>query len=162
MSTPARRWRAGDADREQVAEVLRTAHAEGRLGLDEFGERLDAAFDATYVDQLVPLTADLPPDNTAVEVVQPARRTRPDPRWQGLHGAWWGANPTPYGGWPAVHGCSGWAGLPGRWVGVLVLLAVVLALVAVAAGGAPWPLLWLAVAFVVLRGRSRSRLSRSS
>jgi len=192
MSTPAR-WRAGDADREQVAEALRTAHAEGRLGLDEFGERLDAAFGATYVDELVPLTADLPPDNAAVEVVQPARRTRPDPRWQGRHGArsganpawpglppaWagrhagWlhgqaagptseGASPTPYGGWPVAYRCSGWAGLPGRWVGVLVLLAVLIALVAVAAGGAPWPLLWLAVAFVILKGRPRSRLGRTS
>jgi hypothetical protein len=151
MSTPAR-WRAGDADREQVAGALRTAHVEGRLGLDEFGQRLDAAFAATYVDELVPLTADLPPDTAAVEVGRPARRTRPDP---------YGVLPTPYGGWPAAHGCSGWAGLPGRWVGVLVLLAVVLAIVAVAAGGAPWPLLWLAVAFVVLRGRSRSRLGRS-
>jgi hypothetical protein len=45
---------------------------------------------------------------------------------------------------------------------VLFLLAVVLAIVAVAAGGAPWPLLWLAVAFVVLRGRSRSGLGRGS
>jgi hypothetical protein len=151
MSTPAR-WRAGDADREQVAGALRTAHAEGRLGLDEFGERLDAAFAATYVDELVPLTADLPPDNAAVEVVRPAGRTRPDP---------YGVSPTPYRRWPAAHGCSAGAGLPGRWVGVLVLLAVVLAIAAVAAGGAPWPLLWLAVAFVVLRGRPRSRLGRS-
>jgi Domain of unknown function (DUF1707) len=162
VSTPAR-WRAGDADREQVAEALRTAHAEGRLGLDEFGQRLDAAFAATYVDELVPLTADLPPASAAVEVVQPARRTRPDRSWQGRPGVWptsYGGARTPHGRWPAARGCPGRTGLPGGWLGLLVLVAVALSVVAVAAGGAPWPLLWLVVAIVVLRGRSRSGLSR--
>lgn len=193
MSTPTR-WRAGDADREQVAEALRTAHAEGRLSLDEFGERLDAAFAATYVDELGPLTADLPPDSTAVEVVRPTRRTRPAPRlqnrygawagahpaWSGAHPAWsgshpawsgshpaagrtsYGASPTPYGEWPAADGCFGRSGLSRPWVGLLALVALFLAIVTVAAGGAPWPLLWLAIAFVVLRGRPRSGLRRTS
>lgn len=52
--------RIGDAERHQVAEILRRAAGEGRLGLDELDERLDATFAAkTYAD-LVPLTADLP------------------------------------------------------------------------------------------------------
>jgi hypothetical protein len=185
VSTPTR-WRAGDADREQVAEALRTAHAEGRLSLDEFGERLDTAFAATYVDELGPLTADLPPDSSAVEVVRPTPRARPVPRlpgrygawagvnpaWSGAHPAWphgpaagrtsYGASPPPYEAWPAAHGCSGWSGLSRPWVGLLALVAVFLAMVMVAAGGAPWPLLWLAIAFVVLRRRPRSGLRRTS
>ena len=52
--------RASNADRERVAEILRTAAAEGRIDLDELDERLGAAYAAkTYAD-LVPLTRDLP------------------------------------------------------------------------------------------------------
>jgi hypothetical protein len=51
--------RISDADRHKVAEVLREAAGEGRLGLDELDERLELAFGAkTYAD-LVPITADL-------------------------------------------------------------------------------------------------------
>ena len=54
------RLRISDADRHQVAELLRQAAGEGRLELDELDERLEAAFAArTYAD-LVPITADLP------------------------------------------------------------------------------------------------------
>ena len=52
--------RASDADRERVAEILRTAAAEGRLDLDEVDERLALVYQArTYAD-LEPLTRDLP------------------------------------------------------------------------------------------------------
>lgn len=52
--------RAGDADRDRVAQVLRDAAGEGRLTLDELDERLDAVYAAkTYAD-LEPLTRDLP------------------------------------------------------------------------------------------------------
>jgi len=52
--------RASNADRERVAEILRTAAAEGRIDLDELDERLGAVYAArTYAD-LVPLTRDLP------------------------------------------------------------------------------------------------------
>jgi len=54
------RLRISDADRHRVAELLREAAGEGRLDMDELGERLEAAYAAkTYAD-LVPLTADLP------------------------------------------------------------------------------------------------------
>lgn len=57
---PARDIRASDADRERVAEVLRTAAAEGRLDLSELDERLAVVYAArTYAD-LEPVTADLP------------------------------------------------------------------------------------------------------
>ncbi|MFG2196253.1 DUF1707 domain-containing protein [Streptomyces sp. NPDC048639] len=52
--------RASDADRDRVAEILREAVAEGRLDMEEFDERLGAAYRArTYAD-LEPLTRDLP------------------------------------------------------------------------------------------------------
>ncbi|WP_308315870.1 DUF1707 domain-containing protein [Streptomyces sp. CC228A] len=53
--------RASDADREQVAERLREAAAEGRLEMTEFDERLDAAYRARTYGELAPLTRDLPP-----------------------------------------------------------------------------------------------------
>ncbi|WP_432140850.1 DUF1707 SHOCT-like domain-containing protein [Streptomyces sp. bgisy084] len=52
--------RASDSDRERVAEILRDAVAEGRLAMEEFDERLDAAYRARTYGELEPLTADLP------------------------------------------------------------------------------------------------------
>lgn len=52
--------RISDADRHQVAEILRTAAGEGRIDFDELDERLEATYAArTYAD-LVPITFDLP------------------------------------------------------------------------------------------------------
>ncbi len=52
--------RVSDAERDQVAEVLREAAAQGRITLDELDERLNAVYAAkTYAD-LEPVTADLP------------------------------------------------------------------------------------------------------
>ncbi|WP_431783625.1 DUF1707 SHOCT-like domain-containing protein [Streptomyces chumphonensis] len=52
--------RASDAERDEIADVLRDALADGRLDTDEFGERLDAAYRARTRGELVPLVADLP------------------------------------------------------------------------------------------------------
>ncbi|MBO1337711.1 DUF1707 domain-containing protein [Streptomyces sp. VRA16 Mangrove soil] len=52
--------RASDADREQVAERLRDAMAEGRLDMDEFNERLEETYKARTYRDLAPLTRDLP------------------------------------------------------------------------------------------------------
>ncbi len=54
-------YRASDADRDQVAEVLNSAFAEGRLTLDEHQERTQAALEAKTFDDLTALTADLVP-----------------------------------------------------------------------------------------------------
>jgi Domain of unknown function (DUF1707) len=54
------RLRISDADRHQVAEVLREAAGDGRIDLTELDERLEATYAArTYAD-LVPITLDLP------------------------------------------------------------------------------------------------------
>jgi hypothetical protein len=52
--------RAGDAEREQVAEKLRVAAGEGRIDLAELDERLDRAYRAKTYRELDDLVADLP------------------------------------------------------------------------------------------------------
>lgn len=52
--------RAADADRQRVADQLRTALEEGRLDLQEYDERLQQAFGAKTYGQLDVLLADLP------------------------------------------------------------------------------------------------------
>src|SRR6516225_4431188 len=52
--------RASDADREQVAERLRHATAEGRLGGDELEGRLEALYAARTYGELDALVVDIP------------------------------------------------------------------------------------------------------
>ena len=52
--------RAGDADREAIADRLRENHAEGRLDVQEFQERLDRCYQAKTVGELEQLVGDLP------------------------------------------------------------------------------------------------------
>lgn len=65
--------RASDADRDQIAERLRRATAEGRLLAEELEERLEAAFTARTYGELDAVVADLP------GTVTPRRRERPRP-----------------------------------------------------------------------------------
>jgi hypothetical protein len=51
--------RASDADRDEVAQVLGTAFAEGRLSHDEHDNRLSLAMTAKTLGELAPLTHDL-------------------------------------------------------------------------------------------------------
>ena len=78
-SEPDPTLRASDADRDAVAERLREAHAEGRLTVEEVGERLDATFAARTLGELRDLTA-RPPGRAPAG--WPARATRP--RWRSL------------------------------------------------------------------------------
>jgi DUF1707 SHOCT-like domain len=66
--------RASDADREQIAERLRKAAAEGRILTEELEHRLAAAFSSRTYGELDELTADLPR-----EVARPRRRPLPMP-----------------------------------------------------------------------------------
>jgi Domain of unknown function (DUF1707) len=52
--------RASDVDREQVAERLRDAAADGRLLAEELEHRLGTALSARTYGELDPLIADLP------------------------------------------------------------------------------------------------------
>jgi hypothetical protein len=58
--TSDRAMRASDHDRERAAEVLRGAYAVGCLDLEEFHDRVGAAYSAKTWGQLRELTADLP------------------------------------------------------------------------------------------------------
>ena len=61
--------RAADRDRDEVTEILREHYAQGRLTLEEFGERSAKAVSARTMGELGALTADLPapaePENAA-------------------------------------------------------------------------------------------------
>src|SRR5262249_44505194 len=52
--------RAADADRERIAEQLRRCHAEGRLDMAEFQERIERCYAAKTHGQLGELVRDLP------------------------------------------------------------------------------------------------------
>ncbi len=52
--------RASDSDREKIAARLRDAHAEGRLSINEFQDRLDALYAAQTYGELEPLVRDIP------------------------------------------------------------------------------------------------------
>ena len=69
------RIRAGDADRQQALEVAQQAFSEGKLNLQEYQERSDALLSARYLDELMPLVADvLPAGGLAVPVAsEPVR-----------------------------------------------------------------------------------------
>jgi uncharacterized protein DUF1707 len=65
--------RASDADRDQVATLLSTAYAEGRLSREEHDERIDQLMAAKTFDDLLPITRDL------VMVGPPAPVATPQP-----------------------------------------------------------------------------------
>src|SRR4029453_2792302 len=56
------RLRASDADRERTVEQLRQHHADGRLDMEEFSERMDRAYAAKTLAELDALMTDLPRD----------------------------------------------------------------------------------------------------
>ena len=61
--------RASDAERETVVTRLQTAVGEGRIDLDEFGQRVEAAYAATTVGELDGLLTDLPAPAAAYPAV---------------------------------------------------------------------------------------------
>jgi len=75
--------RASDEDRERIVERLNAAVGRGLLTLPEAEERIATAYAARFLDDLTPLTADLP-DPTPPPRPEPApgRRRGPgfDPR----------------------------------------------------------------------------------
>src|ERR1700722_17710603 len=70
--------RIGDAERDAVAAELREHYAHGRLTLEEFNERLDAAFAAKTQRDLNRLISDLPHVRSGGGPL-PSQRTRPGP-----------------------------------------------------------------------------------
>lgn len=58
--SPSVRLRASDVDRHATVRRLQDGIARGQLAFDEGGERMAAAYACRYLDELGPLTADLP------------------------------------------------------------------------------------------------------
>ena len=114
--------RASDAERDVVATRLREAHAEGRLTVEEFSERLDAALVARTRGDLDALTRDLP----AVAAAAPRRPRTGDE-----------AAPARRAGGPPTALRAAW----GVWVVAVLVNVVVWAVVSLADGGPVyfWP-----------------------
>ncbi|MBV9207775.1 MAG: DUF1707 domain-containing protein [Actinobacteria bacterium] len=70
--------RASDNERESVVGVLRDAYAEGRLTLEEFEERMSAAYASRTRPELRELTSDLPAEPAVP--AEPAGRAEMPPR----------------------------------------------------------------------------------
>lgn len=83
--------RASDGDRDKVAAALREHHAEGRLTLDEFNERLELVYLGKTMGDLRKLTVDLPDIDLRshpATAVSPAKRSEAGNHEKGLRAAW--------------------------------------------------------------------------
>jgi uncharacterized protein DUF1707/cell wall-active antibiotic response 4TMS protein YvqF len=67
--------RASDADRDRTVETLASASAEGRLTLEEYAQRSEAALVARTHGDLAGLTADLPAAPASAALAAPERIT---------------------------------------------------------------------------------------
>jgi hypothetical protein len=80
-STPDAPIRAGDADRERVAEQLRRHAAAGRLDAGELEARLDRVYAVPYVHEVQAALAELPPEREPVAGPGPPRHAH-DGAWR--------------------------------------------------------------------------------
>jgi hypothetical protein len=142
------KMRASDRDRQQVVERLRSALEDGRLTMDEYMDRMEAAYQAVTYGDLAPLCGDLPassPVNAGPQTAAAAVATAP----------------------PAVFSRAGYlAGLPAvlkvlwiKWLAVVSVNVVIWALVSGTGGhlAYPWPV-WVAGPW----GRRCSQCRRAS
>ena len=123
--------RVADADRERVAARLGRAHAEGRLTLAEYDERVRAAHGAVVAADLVPLTADLPADAPrTAEPGAPVRARSPRPVLRAAVAVWAAVSLLNVVIWVAVVAGTGtavapwWIWVAGPWGAVLALHAL--------------------------------------
>ena len=75
VQTGASLVRASDADRDRTVETLASASAEGRLTLEEYAQRSEAALVARTHGDLAGLTADLPAAPASAALAAPERIT---------------------------------------------------------------------------------------
>jgi hypothetical protein len=136
--------RAGDADRERVASILRDAHVEGRLDADELDARLDATYRAKTFGELAGITADLP---------APRARSRPP-----------GSEPAvPSSSLPARGGDSGMRAAWATWATAVSINVVIWMIVSITSAELVyfWPMWvagpWGAVLLVTSLARSGGR-----
>ncbi|MEY2534415.1 MAG: hypothetical protein QOF29_2325 [bacterium] len=75
--------RTSEAERQRVADLLRDACAEGRLGADELDDRLDRLFTSHTVADLEGLVWDLPGGEAVLPGLWPVARTASAPAPRG-------------------------------------------------------------------------------
>jgi hypothetical protein len=80
--------RVSNAEREQIATRLRTAHDEGRLTLDEYDERLQKAYAARTYAELNALLTDLPGPSQVLPAAPGALVPGPDGRYPSATRRW--------------------------------------------------------------------------
>ncbi|MEV0277219.1 DUF1707 domain-containing protein [Streptomyces sp. NPDC050610] len=78
--------RASDAERDRIAEALREALAEGRLDMEEFDQRLGAAYKARTHGELEVLVRDLPEPGRTAGAARKAPAPGADSDWAGRIG----------------------------------------------------------------------------
>ncbi len=66
------KMRTSDRDRQQVVEQLRSALEDGRVTMDEYVDRMEAAYQAVTYGDLAPLCADLPASGPVIAGPQTA------------------------------------------------------------------------------------------
>jgi len=93
--------RASDADRERIVEQLRQHTADGRLTMEEFDQRMSAAYAARTYGDLAELTRDLPVDLGARGAGQSGTGQKGSAAWGAPQDA------VPLGGWSAGGGTAG-------------------------------------------------------
>jgi hypothetical protein len=118
---------ASDADRESVADRLRTAAAEGRLDPDELEERVAAAYGARTVGDLAKLTTDLP---VPAQPRPPARQRLATPDVRERLSAFIVANTVCIAVWLFAGGGDFWP----RWVLLVTGIALLATFVKTALG----------------------------
>jgi len=110
---PNDQLRASDADRQRVADRLRTALDEGRLTLLEYDERLGAAYGALTYGELAEVTHDLPGPASPPDLLPAASATASTPTTR---------PPAPQPARPGVGGTRAYLIQQGRgWLGGAVI-----------------------------------------
>lgn len=129
--------RASDNDRDRVAAALREHHAQGRLDVDEFKDRIERAYTAKTLGDLDTLMHDLPEQDLYQLPVPADQRAENQPpvttgarvgraMWKGVWGAWAVVSLLNFVIWALVSVTSGdfiypwWIWVAGPWGAVLL------------------------------------------
>lgn len=118
-----------DRDRERVVDLLKRATSDGRLTIDEFGDRVEETYRARTGADLKNVLRQLPYELPRLSTIPPPP-----------------AAPHPAGVYPGPPRQDRRRSSPAPVFRPLIMIGVVFAIVALATGGhvlAAWPLLWL-------------------
>jgi len=137
--------RAADTDRQAVAAALGRHMSDGRLTVEEYDERLAAAYAARTYGELDALLTDLPTDRPAVRPARPALTAGTGQAPVHRSGACAGRRQSVRGAWAS-------------WVTTAVLVTTIWLLTSVAGGAHPfWPIWVIGPWGAVLLARTLSR-----